>query len=400
MALNSVSDINSYVEQFNNSGYDIRPEWFYNKQLLDTIRLDGEHYVHYRVAERTPIGDRSEKLQLRRWAPLRAHTTPLEEGVPPKSDKGSMEKFELGTYQYGRYMEFTDKVDFELIDPMIAHYTKEYSLVAMETFDVLARDEMLTVGSSYFANGRANIEELVIGDVPSMEDLRYIVLTFKRALVKPYSGKRYQVIASPEFYYDMVTDELVEKYMTINQSTYSVYSDTVIPSLFEMDFYETQAGDNSGEYTSGNEDYLRVYRLNTNTQLYEYDSLDGTTYLTVSSGYEKDSRTGYDATYDPELREWDLDTYNATAAADGFGEFQEFKIDRTILVGMEALVRTAIEGRDQAKMYVKQKGSAGVLDPIDQRQSIGFKIDSVGFGSPRPEAIAVYYSIPQHTNIM
>jgi hypothetical protein len=50
-------------------------------------------------------------------------------------------------------------------------------------------------------------------------------------------------------------------------------------------------------------------------------------------------------------------------------------------------------------MYVKPLGSAGVLDPIDQRQSIGFKINGVGFGSPRLEAIAVYYNIPTQSNL-
>jgi hypothetical protein len=49
-------------------------------------------------------------------------------------------------------------------------------------------------------------------------------------------------------------------------------------------------------------------------------------------------------------------------------------------------------------MYVKQKGTTGVLDPIDQRQSIGFKINSVGFGSTRLEAIVDYLCIPSMAN--
>ena len=48
---------------------------------------------------------------------------------------------------------------------------------------------------------------------------------------------------------------------------------------------------------------------------------------------------------------------------------------------------------------VKEKGSSGVLDPIDQRQSIGFKINSVGFGSTRPEAIYDYVNIPTQLNV-
>ena len=102
MNLNSVADINSVVEYFTNHGYKVRPELFYNKQLLDTIRLDANNYVFYRVATTTPIQGQAEKLQVRRWSPLQGHTVPLVEGVPPKSDKGSMESYEIPTYSYGR----------------------------------------------------------------------------------------------------------------------------------------------------------------------------------------------------------------------------------------------------------------------------------------------------------
>ena len=64
------------------------------------------------------------------------------------------------------------------------------------------------------------------------------------------------------------------------------------------------------------------------------------------------------------------------------------------------MTRTGLTGEGQAKMYVKQKGSAGVLDPIDQRQSIGFKINSVGFGSTRLEAVVDYVCVPSQVNLI
>ena len=90
-ALNPVADINSYVEMANNAGAGvINPEVFYSKQLLDTIRYDAKEFVYYRLADSAPIQEKADKLMLRRWAPLQAHTVPLDEGVPPKSDKGSV----------------------------------------------------------------------------------------------------------------------------------------------------------------------------------------------------------------------------------------------------------------------------------------------------------------------
>ena len=138
-ALNQTADINAVVNWVNSHGAGmVAPEVFYSKQLLDTIRLDANQYSYYRYADEMPIQDKADKLVIRRWAPLQAHTVPLTEGVPPVSDKGSVEKYELSADQYGRYMEFTDKVDFKVVDPVVAHYSKEYSIVAIETLDLLA----------------------------------------------------------------------------------------------------------------------------------------------------------------------------------------------------------------------------------------------------------------------
>lgn len=409
-ALNPVTDINSVIEQMNNSGYKVRPELFYDKQLLDTIRLGADQYIFYRLANTTPIQNGAEKLQMRRWAPLQAHTVPLLEGVPPMSDKGSMEAYEIPTFSYGRYMEFTDRVNFELIDPVIAHYTAEYSIVALETLDLLAQDALVTVAQATYANAKANFASLTIGDVGSLNDLRIIVNSMKKQLVKPRNGNRFHVIGTPDFYFDMISDPLVEKYMTINQTTKGFYDDMgPIPPMFGMEFYETMAMHNTGEYTTATDDYLLVYRFNTNTGSYETVSLDATTYrkkvtngfdpTDTLGGYVIDPRTGHAASYVPGLTYWDIDAYNATVQ-DGYGLFQELKVNKVFVLGADCLTRTEIAGQGNAKMYVKPLGSAGVLDPIDQRQSIGFKINSVGFGSTRPEAVVIYYCVPTQSNMI
>lgn len=391
-ALNPVMDINSYIEYFNNHGYKIRPELFYDKQLLDTIRLDQDQYVFYRLAQTTPIQNGAKKLQIRRWAPLQGHTVPLAEGVPPFSDKGSMESYEIDTFSYGRYMEFTDKVDFEVIDPVIAHYTKEYSLVALETLDLLAREALEAVGQTAFANGKPNFESLEIGDVGAIEDLRVITLSLKKQLVRPRNGNNYMVISSPDFYFDMINDPIVEKYMTINQTTKGFYDSLVgpIPPMFGLEFYETMAVNDSGEYTTATDTYLRTYSIAEEGGTVTYKNLDAATYqVAAADNYVRDSRTGQKASYIPGLKKWNIPE----------GSY-ELKVARTYVIGADALTRTEIAGQGNTKMYVKPLGSAGVLDPIDQRQSIGFKINSVGFGSTRPEAIVIYYSVPTQANLV
>ena len=434
-ALAPTADINTLVALANNTPNLTNPEVFYSKQLLDTIRIGADQYKYYKLADVAPIQNKADKLTVRRWAPLQAHTVPLDEGIPPKSDKGSVEKYELEAHQYGRYMEFTDKVDFKVVDPVIAHYSAEYSIVAIETLDLLAREELFSKAQKYFAGAGRNsvaildeqggfdtdganmFETLTVdGSKPNMTDLRLIVLSLKRQLVKPRANGRYKVICSPEFTYDMISDPTVEKFMKINQTTKDAYDGSVLFPLFQMDFEETLVcpADGSFEKTVNNAvvKCKRIYREAVSGDAeyvsgethYVYKTIDETTVDGVTSepiykkesGYVKDSRTGQDASYIPDLETWDI----AGATIDGVTGWSEMNVHHILIAGKDALTRTGLTGEGNARMYTKPKGSAGVLDPIDQRQSIGFKINSVGFGSTRLEAIVDYMCVPEAANLI
>lgn len=410
--------ITKYGKQF------LNPDVFYSKQLLDTIRVEDKDYVYFRYADTVPMGEKANKLQVRRWAPLQAHTTPLTEGVPPISDKGSVEMYEIDTNQYGRYMEFSDKVNFKIVDPIIAHYVAEYSTVAVETLDLLAREAMFAIANKVYAGYVAGIENLTEESKPTITDLRKIVLGLKKQLVKPRSNGRYHVIAGPDFYFDMVSDPTVEQYMRFNNTTSTMYDNSMLVPMFNMEFYETLICPTHGEFTKVVENVakkaLRLYSVTDGT--YSFKTITEDDYMTTASGrvkifskvsgYVKDSRTGEDASYIPEQEIWDLDSFNATANATGVTTsgsetvgndnktWYEFKMQHVLVLGKDALIRTGISGEDSARVYTKALGSSGVLDPIDQRQSIGFKINDVGFGSARLEAIVDYVCVPSMANLV
>lgn len=404
---------NSYIEMANKQiakfGKQVlNPDTFYTKQLLDTIRVEASEYVYFRYADTQPMGEKANKLLLRRWAPLQAHIVPLTEGIPPISDKGSVEIYEIDTNQYGRYMEFSDKVNFKVVDPIIAHYASEYSIVAVETLDLLAREALFSIANKVYAGYAAGVEALTETSKPTITDLRKTVLGLKKQLVKPRSNGRYHVIAGPDFFYDMVSDPTVEQYMRINNTTKTMYDDSMLVPMFNMEFYETLTAPTHGEFTKIVDGVakkaLRIYEVTggayTFRTLTEDDVLTaGGKVLKEVSGYVKDSRTGEDASYIPNQKIWDLDAYNADAKAGG-KTWYEFKMQHVLVLGKDALLRTGITGEDSAKMYTKALGSAGVLDPIDQRQSIGFKINDVGFGSARLEAIVDYVCVPSMANLV
>ena len=407
-ALNSTADINTIVELVTNHGLNtISPEVFYTKQLLDTIRLDANQYVYYRYADEMPIQEKADKLTIRRWAPLQAHTVPLAEGVPPMSDKGSVEKYEMQADQYGRYMEFTDKVSFKAVDPIVAMYTKEYSIVAIETLDLLAQNMLMTVAQPYYAGLAANFEGLYPGAVPSIADFRVIGLSLKKQLIKPRSSGRYHALVSPEFVYDMLDDPYIKAYMTINQTTEQMYDNGALIPLFGFEFYEVlNCPENNVFIDSEGDPYFMEFReatsgaetlegyANVASELsstgYYLVGKKAATPATIAAGYVTDSRTGENASYIPAHAGY---TNTVTAG------FTELKVQHTLILGKEALARTGLAGVQNAKMYVKPLGSTGVLDPIDQRQSIGFKINSVGFGSTRTEAVIDYINVPTQLNL-
>ena len=210
----------------------------------------------------------------------------------------------------------------------------------------------------------------------------------KKQLVKPRNGNRYMVIGTPDFYFDMISDPLVEKYMTINQTTKGFYDDMgPIPPMFGLEFYETMHIDDSGEYTTSSGTFLRTYKVSGSS--YTYTDLDAATYkVAAADNYVRDTRTGMKASYIPNLTKWNIPS-----------DSSELHVHRIFVLGADCLTRTEIAGQGNAKMYVKPLGSAGVLDPIDQRQSIGFKINSVGFGSTRTEAVVCYYCVPSQANL-
>lgn len=411
MFLNSTADINTAINWVNNHGANsIAPEVFYSKQLLDTIRLDADQYSYYRYAEEMPIQDKADKLTVRRWAPLRAHTVPLTEGVPPVSDKGSVEKYEMEADQYGRYMEFTDKVDFKVVDPVVAHYSKEYSIVAVETLDLLAQHTLLTVAQKFYAGSAANQGALKPWSKPTVADLRLIGLSLKKQLVKPRSNGRFHVLVSPEFVYDMLDDEYVQNYMKINQTTGSVYDNGTLIPLFGFEFYEVMNCPTTCTYKKADGKYYFIeykevgatdaadsgYTLaNDGKQYIEFKEVEATAAAAaIAAGYDTDVRTGRAASYIPAHTDYDAGA--ETLVSEGFSIL---KVQHTIILGKDAIVRTGLQGEGNAKMYVKPLGSAGVLDPIDQRQSIGFKINSVGFGSVRTEAVVDYINVPTQLNV-
>lgn len=478
--LNALSDrigINAMVNYFNKElGNDINDlviKDFYDKYLLDAIELGAENYIFQQYAKPYYVPEGHENKKLKRYGSLTEHTTPLPEGIPPKSDKTRVESFTATYNAYGRYMEFTDAVNFKTIDPVIAIYTEKYGKLAVRTKERLARNELLhspsilvpasagyKKGSSTFTG--AQLDHIMIGDHLEYNDYRVMVARMKRMLVEPQEGNNFHLIGSPEVKFDLITDPLLRAYYG-QMNGISAYADGELPVLFNIKFRETMLDDyaygyelaNPGELDSIDANnnptkILRIYATHVAETTGANDAVTGfvktTYYINVPSSVTANNTTKVfrtvkearlsDGSYIPEKVTWELDGANgfistiaATTKVDketvtcvygtngnadtivttrDYGvdlgaanvttvkglAFKQIPIHRCILIGKDALIETGIEGHTDFKMYTKPLGSAGVLDPIDQRQSIGMKCDTLGYSLLKPEAVVVCYTIP------
>ena len=423
--LASVQDINRIVHQINEGEYDIAPDQFYDRVLLDTIKLGEEHYVHLKHTENYTLPRGTKKLQKRRWGGLTAHTTPLKEGLPPSPDKTSMEAIEFTATAFGRYMEFTDRVDMDQIDPQIVHYTKELGDVMSRTLERYARETLLSAASKLFASDKTSVGELTLDDKLSIEDLRYATLRMQRLLVKPLTDGYYNYICSPEFLYDFMDDPLVDKYMTINQTTRELFDDGKPFPMFQIKFIPTMLDefytpdlDHPGEYFDGDNFKLRMFAMDDYGNTYYYnlaeegyrDTNDDVSYLHDGTAIEP----GYKVTWkrkefdkDDELTKVEPDGTETTDTIEDMSgidadavngwSWRQVPVHKGILYGKDGLVKIGIAGEQDAKTFVQGLGSAGTNDPIHQRQTIGAKINSIGYGILRDEAVTVTYSVPSQS---
>jgi hypothetical protein len=440
------------------AGFD--PNVFYNTILIDSLKYGEENYVHLSAAETLTIRRGDTTARFRRWAGLTPTLSPLKEGIPPSPDKHAYETIEVGNvFSFGRWSEYTDKIDLSIVNEVIAERSVQYGEVANQTKELYARKTWLATPNEFFAGFKGGFANLQFGDEVTLDDLRFLVARMKRMMVKPVGGK-FNYVCSAEFINGLIDDPRVKQYMEIEQTTGKLFTSGQVFDMFELSFIPTMLDEFAypdiefpGVYeTAAGVEVIRLYAIRSGVFYYldvhqdfavkvgvtAKTNVAGTTYLKDGSAIEelvkwempldaadlvtgsiqgtgeatatrctlrKSTRTRTTGsfgeivtTYSP-LADATGDVALFNTMIDG-GEFTQLPVHRGILFGAEALVKLVMEGvSDSPKIIIKSLGSSGVADPIDQRQSIGFKVDGFGLAIKRPEAVVVTFGIPKHAEL-
>ncbi len=383
----------------------MQPAAVYSKIMLRTIELSEQDFLFDGLAvERSmPSNNGSNEIVFKRMLSLAAHTQPLVEGIPPASDQGRMVAIKATANSYGRVMKFTDKVNWAVVDPLISEYTRQLSLKVPETKDILAQEALLAECQMFYAAPKKRLESdsdhLIVDTdkkavshvkfmnpdcAPTIDEFRKIVLSMEAAKVRPYQGSNFLVLASSAVLFDLITDKRVKEFMKY-ESTGRAYSNDMVIDLFSLAFKKAKTIKTDNTYIDGDGNTCYVYH---------YADVDTPkNYVLVGTPLESASATSTVIVVDLKRGE--------AAKAAAFTDYDTVKdklevlnIHYSFVLGEECLYRIGVEGHTQPQFIKKELGSAGTEDPLNQRQSIGWKIDSLGYKVPNPDAVVAYLSCP------
>lgn len=409
LLINTTADYRNPAPQSPLQGPGVmQPAAVYSKIMLRTIELAESDYVFDGLAtERTmPSNNGSNEIVFKRMLSLAAHTQPLVEGIPPASDQGRMVAIKGSTKSYGRVMKFTDKVNWAVVDPLISEYTRQLSLKIPETKDILAQEALLAECQTFYAQpktvyeGAADPDTLVVDTTksavshitklspacnPTIDEFRKIVLSAEAAKVRPYSGGNFLALISSAVMFDLITDRRVKEYMKY-ENTASPYKSDVVVDLFSLIFRKAKTTKTDNSFINADGEVNYIY----------HSASANKNYLTTKPWSELSS------TDDVTVVSLDSTAANTTVKVSDLSDVTDIdilNIHHSYVIGEEALFRIGVEGHTAPQFIKKELGSAGTADPLNQRQSIGWKIDSLGYKVVNPDAVIDYMSIPSQYRV-
>lgn len=124
----------------------------YQKTLLLRVVSNFE-YIKWAQIANIQQNAGTNTVRFRRYGNLTAATTALTEGVTPPGSNLSVTNITASTSQYGDYVTFTDKVSMETQDPLLTTNAEILGDQAADTFDQLTRDVLAAGTSVFYANG-------------------------------------------------------------------------------------------------------------------------------------------------------------------------------------------------------------------------------------------------------
>lgn len=367
---------------------------YYSMRL---INLAEPELIHDQFGQKHPIPKNSGKtIEFRKYDSLPKALVPLTEGVTPAGQKLSMGVIRATIKQYGGYIELSDILELTAIDNNLVQATRLLASQAGRTSDTITREVLAGGTNVVYAGGAKDRSELVGGDATeannkylSVDDIRNAVRALKVMNAQKINGY-FAGIIHPDTAYDLMSDK-----KWVDVKTYSdpdgIYEGEIgkiegvrfvetteakifhAPDLVIADGSNAAVRDLTVKSASG-----KVITVNESLSTNQAAALTGREILVGSELMEVASAAaGAAGAATITVKDSPATTPAASAVIyPGEGGAKGRDVYSTLIVGADAYGVTELEGGG-LQHIVKQLGSSGTADPLNQRATAGWKLTKV-----------------------
>ena len=367
---------------------------YYSMRL---INLAEPELIHDQFGQKHPIPKNSGKtIEFRKYDSLPKALVPLTEGVTPAGQKLSMGVIRATIKQYGGFVELSDILELTAIDNNLVQATRLLASQAGRTADTITREVLAGGTNVVYAGGAKDRSELVGGDSTAennkyltVDDIRKAVRVLKVMNAQKINGY-FAGIIHPDTAYDLMSDK-----KWVDVKTYSdpdgIYEGE-IGKIEGVRFVETTEAkifhaaplkiEDGGEASTRNltvkSAASKVITINEKLSANQAKALTGRDILVGSELLEVASAAAGAAG----AATITVKTAPATTPAastviyPGEGGANGRDVYSTLILGADAYGVTELEGGG-LQHIVKQLGSSGTADPLNQRATAGWKLTKV-----------------------
>jgi len=360
---------------------------YYSDYLIDIAE---PKLIHDRFAQKLPIPQGSGKtVEFRKYSPLPKLLTALTEGVTPDGQKLNMTTVSATVEQYGGFVELSDLLLMTAIDNNLVQATKLLGAQAGRTLDTITREVLCGGTNVHYAGGKTARYQLTGGEDSGncylTVDLIKRVVRYLKAMNAEKIDGYYVAIINQDCSFDLTNDP-EWKYPHQYADPKNIYTgeigaiagcrfiETSEGKIFHANDLTTKHSDSSGHreltvksvsgktitiYEKLNEAQataLSGRRVIINDKLYTviYATAGNAGGASVTVAETPESTMAAEAVI-----------YPGEAGAKGRDVYA------TLIFGDNAYGVTEISGGG-LQHIVKQLGSAGSADPLDQRGTAGY----------------------------
>lgn len=368
------------------TGNDLSGEMktFYSDYLIDMAE---PMLVHDQFGQKHPIPKAGGKtIEFRKYDPLPKALTPLSEGVTPAGQKLNMGVITATVDQYGGFVELSDMLMLTAIDNNLVQATKLLGSQAGRTLDTITREVLAGGTNVQYADGQVDTRAALVGGSSDSTKNHYLTVDAVRRAVRflkvmnaPKINGYYAGIIHPDVAYDLMSDP-----KWVNVKTYSdpegIYEGE-IGRIEGVRFVESsEAKVFHAEDLTAASRTLTVASVSGKAIIVDeaitaadQAAIKGRKVLVKGVVYTVASAAANSITVAETITGSPADgdiVYPGEAGAQGRDVYS------TLILGSDAYGVTEVSGGG-LQHIVKQLGSAGTGDPLDQRATAGWKSTKV-----------------------